>query len=160
MQEGSTMNVSVSQVGPEAALEVLGLVARLLEELGEEGDEAGTLNAGELAAAWRANEPRHRVFLAHAADGRAVGVATLTAAFAVYAGGEYGIINEMYVVPEHRSEGVGGLLIEAIKDHARTLGWRRLDVTAPESARWSRTREFYERHGFVFTGPKLKLLLA
>jgi hypothetical protein len=32
-------------------------------------------------------------------------------------------------------------------------------VTAPESARWSRSQGFYEREGFRFTGPKLKFLL-
>jgi hypothetical protein len=32
-------------------------------------------------------------------------------------------------------------------------------VTAPESERWRRTRRFYERGGFTFVGPKLKLRL-
>jgi len=35
----------------------------------------------------------------------------------------------------------------------------RIDVTAPESARRERTRRFYQRQGYSFTGPKLKLLL-
>jgi hypothetical protein len=38
-------------------------------------------------------------------------------------------------------------------------GWTRLDVTAPEAERWTRTRRFYKKEGFVFAGPKLKCLL-
>jgi GNAT superfamily N-acetyltransferase len=87
-------------------------------------------------------------------------VATLSIAFALYANGNYGIINEMYVVPEQRSEGVGALLIEAIKSYGLQQGWHRIDVTAPESDRWIRTKLFYENLGFVFTGPKLKLHLS
>jgi len=63
------------------------------------------------------------------------------------------------VVPEHRSSMIGAGLIEAAANHGRSRGWRRIDVTAPESDRWVRTRRFHEKLGFVFTGPKLKLLL-
>jgi hypothetical protein len=51
------------------------------------------------------------------------------------------------------------LLIEAVRAYGQEQGWRRIDVTAPESARWARTRKFYEDLGFHFTGPKFKLLL-
>src|SRR5262245_57686970 len=153
------MGVRVVEVGPEEAALVFGLVAGLLRELGEEGDEAGDLQAAALASAWREGTSRHRAFVAYLAEGTAVGVATVTEAFAVYANGHYGIINEMFVVPEHRSAGIGSALIEAVKAAGRERGWRRIDVTAPESPRWARARGFYEREGFVFTGPKLKLLL-
>ena len=79
--------------------------------------------------------------------------------FAIYANGCYGVINEMYVVPEHRSSSIGAGLVDAAARHGRSRGWRRIDVTAPESDRWVRTRRFYQSLGFVFTGPKLTLLL-
>jgi GNAT superfamily N-acetyltransferase len=151
--------IRVVEVGPEEAAVVFGLVAVLLRELGEEGDEAGDMQAAALASAWRQGSSGHRAFVAYLAEGTAVGVATVTEAFAVYANGFYGIINEMFVVPEHRSAGIGAALIEAVKALALSRGWRRIDVTAPESPRWARTRGFYEREGFVFTGPKLKFLL-
>lgn len=151
--------IKVMEVGPEDAAVVFGLVAYLLRELGEEGDETGDLQAAALAGAWREGNSRHRAFVAYSAGGTAVGVATVTEAFALYANGYYGIINEMFVVPDHRGTGVGAALIEAVKAAGRSRGWRRIDVTAPESPRWARTRSFYERAGFVFTGPKLKLLL-
>ncbi len=79
--------------------------------------------------------------------------------FAIYAGGRHGIINEMYVAPAHRSSGTGARLMAEAAVVGRERGWRRLEVTAPEAPRWSRTRAFYERQGFAFAGPKLKLML-
>jgi GNAT superfamily N-acetyltransferase len=75
------------------------------------------------------------------------------------ANGNYGIINEMYVAPEYRSAGIGVRLVEAAKNFGRHQGLTRIDVTAPESKRWERTRHFYEKQGFVFSGPKSKFLL-
>ncbi len=150
---------TIVRVSSESAGPVLGLVAQLLRELGEEGEEAGPLDEAALTATWRAEEARQFAFLAYSRDGTAIGAVTVTEAFALYAGGRYGIINEMYVVPSHRSSGVGGQLIHAVQSLGREKGWRRLDVTAPESARWARTRRFYERQGFAFAGPKLKFLL-
>ena len=152
-------NLKIVMVGSEAASEVLELVAALLHELGEEGDETGALDVAELTAAWRNDRAHHCAFLAYDDDPNLVGVATVSTAFALYAQGRYGIINEMYVSPDHRSLGVGTRLVEAIKDHGREQGWRRIHVTAPEAARWERTRRFYEDKGFEFAGPKLKILL-
>ncbi len=153
-------SVKVVQVGTEKVNTVIDFVARLLRELGEEGDEAGVLDEGSLAAAWREEHSRQFAFLALTPDGTPVGVATVTEAFAIYANGRYGIINEMYVASAYRSSGVGGLLIDAVKSLGGEKGWRRIDVTAPESSRWHRTRQFYERHGFAFAGPKLKCILS
>jgi len=139
---------------------VLELVERLLAELGEEGEETGLLPKPALIASWRTRGAGATAYLAFDGSGRAIGVATLSESWAAYAGGRYGILNEMYVAPEHRSRQVGARLIEAVRDHGRRRGWRRLDVTAPESPRWDRSRRFYESRGFVFTGPKLKLLLV
>ncbi|WP_372368133.1 GNAT family N-acetyltransferase [Candidatus Uabimicrobium sp. HlEnr_7] len=84
---------------------------------------------------------------------------TVVQAFAVYANGYYGIINEMYVEPEYRWHGIGAKLIEAAITWGKDKGWPRVDVTAPESSTWKRTQLFYERQGFVFSGPKLKIML-
>jgi GNAT superfamily N-acetyltransferase len=152
-------SISVVPADVERAPIVFALVEQLLRELGEEGDEAGPLDEAALAAAWRARRDQHFAFLAHLGDSAAIGVITVAESFAAYAGGPYGIINEMYVAPGYRSAGVGARLIEVVAALGRARGWRRVDVTAPEAARWARTRRFYERLGFRFAGPKLKLLL-
>jgi GNAT superfamily N-acetyltransferase len=157
---GNVARVSVDRVDVDQAPTVFALVTQLLLELGEEGEEAGSLDETALSAGWRARPDQHVAFLARSEGESAIGVVTVAEAFAVYAGGAYGIINEMYVVPGFRSAGVGALLVDAVKTLGRARGWRRVDVTAPESARWSRTRLFYERMGFTFTGPKLKVVLS
>jgi GNAT superfamily N-acetyltransferase len=153
-------DLRIHTAGPEEAERVCRLVDRLLTELGEEGEETGALDVPPLRAGWSALAPGvHLALLARRGKDRdAIGVATLSECFALYAGGRYGILNEMYVAPEHRSSGVGKALLDAVKDVARARDWRRVDVTAPEALRWERTRRFYEREGFRFTGPKLKWL--
>lgn len=134
-------------------------VMRLLIELGEEGEELGELKRDEVLRKWKERASKYHVLVAKNDDGEIVGILTLSVAFAIYANGEYGVIDEMYVDPAYRSKGVGALLVDAARNIGKQAGWARIDVTAPESDRWTRTRHFYERLGFVFTGPKLKLLL-
>jgi GNAT superfamily N-acetyltransferase len=102
---------------------------------------------------------RFQVFAAKDEAGTVLGVLTLTETFALYANGRYRVIDEMYVAPEVRSEGVGARLVDAVKEYGRRRGWTRIDVTAPEDPRWERSRRFYEGQGFTFTGPKLKFVL-
>jgi len=139
--------------------EVLRLVERLLAELADETDEfAGLDRERTLSDLERERQANSFVALLARNDGggAAIGVLTLTETFAIYAGGRYGVIDELYVEPAHRSAGIGRLLLEEAVAVARERGWRRLDVTAPPGPAWSRTVAFYERNGFVFTGPKLR----
>lgn len=138
---------------------VIEWVMRLLTELGEEGDELGELDRKKVLSEWQQAGERFNAFVAKNENGNILGILTLVETFAIYANGNYGIIDEMYVSPEHRSAGVGALLIDAAKEFGKKKGWARIDVTAPESERWERSRRFYEKQGFVFTGPKLKILL-
>jgi GNAT superfamily N-acetyltransferase len=154
------MGFIIQRVGVESSELVFEGVERLLRELGEEGAESGELDRAALARAWREEGSRALALLALTAEGELAGVLTLFEAFAIYAGGRYGIINEMYVVPAHRGVSLGAGLIAAAVWVGRERGWRRIDVTAPESERWSRTRRFYEQQGFVFAGPKLKRMLV
>ena len=101
-------DVTIERVGPAAAAEVVRLVDLLLAELGEEGDETGSLDARKMKVAWALREERHCAFLARDEVGEAIGVATVATSYALYAQGDYGIINEMWVAPGHRSAGVAG----------------------------------------------------
>lgn len=137
---------------------VLDLVGRLLAELEDAPEEFAGLDRRRTLEGLAEAGARFTAFLARD-GGEAVGVLTLTEHFAIYAGGRYGVIDEMYVVPGHRSSGVGRRLVAAARELGRERGWRRLDVTAPPGAAWERTVRFYEARGFVFTGPKLRCLL-
>jgi GNAT superfamily N-acetyltransferase len=138
---------------------VLSLVDRLLHELEDRPEEFAGIDRDRVLRHLERAGDRWSAFLARTPDGRSVGVATVMETFALYAGGDYGVIDEMYVDPEHRSRGIGRLIIDAIKEHGRRRGWLRVDVTAPPDRRWERSVKFYESQGFVFTGPKLRFRL-
>lgn len=153
------MKLTVNQLDIHHAPLIFDFVMRLLTELGDEGDDLGTLQTDQVLAHWHGDADRIFTFAAHDEANRLFGLLTLVESFAIYANGNHGIINEMYVDPQQRSGGVGKLLLDAASDFGRQRGWSRIDVTAPESPRWARSRKFYEVYGFTFAGPKLKLVL-
>jgi GNAT superfamily N-acetyltransferase len=91
---------------------------------------------------------------------RPVGLMMLCEAAAMFAGGRYGIITELYVVPAYRSQGIAVMLLEEAKHDAKRQGWKRLEVGAPSQPEWNRTLKFYESNGFVITGPRLRLVFS
>jgi GNAT superfamily N-acetyltransferase len=109
----------------------------------------------------RGNAPKHWVFVAQASKAAAEPIAlfTLAESFALFAGGRYAILGELWVHPDHRSKGVGRQVIEFCDAFAREQGYRRIDVTAPVDAKWDRSYKFYLQRGFQPTGRKLKLLI-
>ena len=148
--------IEIVQAGAADRAAVLDLVERLLVELEERPEEFAGIDRARVLAELAEAGDRFAAFLARE-DGRDIGILTLTEHVAIYAGGRYGVIDELYVAPGRRSAGVGATLIEAAKTHGAARGWRRIDVTAPPGAAWERSVRFYEKLGFVFTGPKLRL---
>ena len=89
-----------------------------------------------------------------------IGFITLCESHALYAEGTFGIIPELYVRPEYRSQGVGLSLVEQAKAFGCANGWKRLEVTSPPLPEFDKTLAFYEREGFSISGGrKLKLIL-
>jgi GNAT superfamily N-acetyltransferase len=129
------------------------LLGNLFEEVGH------TLTASEIADIFLQidADDMHSTLLALDEDGDAVGVITIVESLALYAGGRIGVINELYVVPEYRSEGVGKLLLDAAKELADQRGWARIEVTTP-GEEYAKTLRFYEREGFMPIGPRYKYL--
>jgi GNAT superfamily N-acetyltransferase len=95
-------------------------------------------------------------FLAESSDGKPAGVLTLNSCAAIYAGGRFGEITELYVRPGMRREGVGAQLIHAAMDFGKAQGWTRLEVCAPKGPTWNRSVAFYQQNGFLLLGPRLK----
>jgi GNAT superfamily N-acetyltransferase len=98
-------------------------------------------------------------FLAIGDGDEAIGLVTLNECASIYAGGRFGEISELYVLPKCRSKGVGGRLLAAAKEFGNFRNWRRLEVGAPSVPRWERTVAFYVSNGFDEVGPRLKNLL-
>ncbi|SAL29405.1 Acetyltransferase (GNAT) family protein [Caballeronia udeis] len=95
-------------------------------------------------------------FVAHQRD-EMVGVILVNEGMAMYAGGRFGQITELYVKPEHRSAGVAARLVHEAIALGRTHGWHRMDVGAPHQPQWTRSLHFYLSIGFVEVGPRLRL---
>jgi GNAT superfamily N-acetyltransferase len=98
-------------------------------------------------------------FLAESDTGEHAGVLALNACAAIYAGGYFGEVTELYVRPAFRNQHVGSQLIHAAIEFGKTQGWSRLEVGAPPIPQWKRTVSFYQQNGFVKLGPRLKLPL-
>jgi GNAT superfamily N-acetyltransferase len=89
----------------------------------------------------------------------AVGIITIAQATAIYNGGDFGVITELYVNETIRSKGIGKLLIDAALEFAKAKNWERIEVGAPNKDEWPRTIEFYKKNGFEEKGPKLRIAI-
>jgi len=154
-----TSPISVHQAGPDEAERVALLAYDLLAELYPESDFKRSFFS-DAARSLLDNGGGVWAFLATSNDARDVGLVTLNECAAIYAGGRFGEISELYVVPEYRSKSVGSMLIEAAISFARKRGWPNIEVGAPNPPRWQRTVDFYLRHGFEDVGPRLDLELS
>lgn len=152
----SGISIRVQQMEEGGAQLAARFIAALLEELsdGEACDPAPLEPvAHELLASGRVCG-----FAAYSLE-RPVGVLMLNECAAVYAGGRFGEITELFVEPDWRSQGVAAALVSAAAEHGRKQGWKRLEVGAPDQPAWQRTLAFYQRCGFLEVGPRLRCLL-
>lgn len=90
----------------------------------------------------------------------AIGLITIAEATAIYNGGDFGVITELYVEHSYRSKGVGKSLIETALEFARIKNWKKVEVGGPKKDEWPRTIEFYKKNGFEEKGPKLRISLS
>lgn len=88
-----------------------------------------------------------------------VGALTLNECAAIYAGGYFGEIADVYVTPICRSTGIGKSLVGTAIDFGKKRGWPFLEVGAPKLPKWQKTVNFYNRIGFKEIGPRLELAL-
>ncbi len=150
------MGVEVRKAAQEDAAVVAGFVCALLLEL------SGSADIDRAAASATAEALLQRgqitAFVA-SQDQTPVGVITLHECAAIYAGGVFGEISELYVTPAFRSQGVATALLAAAQEEGVARGWKRLEVGAPAQPQWHRTLAFYEAQGFVETGPRLRRLI-
>ncbi|MFB9264820.1 GNAT family N-acetyltransferase [Bradyrhizobium erythrophlei] len=150
--------VTTREVSVDDATTVAQMVGALLAELGA-GHVQAKLDT-QLVADLLAMKERISGFLA-CAEKRPVGIIMLSESASLFAHGTYGIITELYVVPDQRSSGVAMRLIEAAVGLGTVKGWSQLEVGAPKQPVWSRSPNsaLYLKAGFAEIGPRLKLPL-
>jgi len=97
-----------------------GVVARLVHALLDELSGGKALAPADLqSSATHLLEQGQVEGLIATLDGKPIGVLMLNPCAAIYAGGRFGEITELYVTPAHRSDGVAALLLAEAKDVAK-----------------------------------------
>ncbi len=133
--------------------EVIRMLEKLYLELGEEKESMEFLSIPLLESVTKGDGTI--ILKAVSSNNDFLGILCLSEAQAIYAGGMYGIVNDMYVLPQYRSQSIGKKLLEKAKVIAAEKTWKRIEVTAPTDEN-EKTVKFYKDNGFVFIGPKLK----
>ena len=85
--------------------------------------------------------------LAEDAAGEALGFALVTLRPAIWFDGPVSQLEELYVVPDRRSDGIGTTILALCRELVRGLGSPEMHINVDEVD--TDTRRFYERHGFV-----------
>jgi len=125
------------------------LVATLLHDFNEEF-ETPTPGVAVLSARLRALL-RSGATIALVAGEPAGGVALLTLRSNVLYDGPVALLDELYVRPDLRGQGIGSALLRRACDVVRERGGRLFEINVDEDD--SGARRFYERHGFTNRPP-------
>ena len=135
-----------------------------------------TLEAGALIAALRADmngrevctdqemqavlerslqEPTYQGFIARDTSGEALGYVGVNRRFAIYAGGTFLQITELFVSPKARRSGMATRLLTKAHAYARAVGASCIELGAPGIESHPETHAFYASQGFKVVGPRL-----
>ena len=85
-----------------------------------------------------------------------VGFISVIESNALYARGNFGVINELYIIPEFRSQKIGQKLIHFLIEIGKINNWSRIELDTPEVEKSMKTINFYKKEGFVTIGFRMK----
>lgn len=129
---------SATEADLPAIIELLGKKAEF------DGDRAAFRATPEaLRQAWFAETPLASVLLAEA-GGRVIGLATYHSTFSTFLGRPGLWLDDLYLLEEFRSQGIGGALMAGLARVARDRGCGRIEWTVAVGN--GRGIAFYERH--------------
>ncbi len=147
------MNIRLAKESDYEA--VVRLVSELMIELGFREFEGESVD--EIFMDFIQSEARGYVMLAESNE-NICGVCTVSIVMALRTKGVYGIIQEMYVLPGIRGQGIGEKLLEAALEYAQSVGCSMVEVgTPPEGSRQGR---FYQGGGFKRFGDRFRYTFA
>jgi GNAT superfamily N-acetyltransferase len=92
------------------------------------------------------SEPQQGFVLSAVSDGRPIGVAYAARILSLEHGGWSGWLDELYVLPRWRGQGVGSALLAAVVADALERGWAALDLEVDSGHR--RVIPLYSRNRF------------
>jgi GNAT superfamily N-acetyltransferase len=130
-------------------------VGELLLELGASPPAS---EAMEEAAGALIEDPALGATLLAEADGGLVGCLGVSWQCAVRVPGRYGLIQELWVDPEWRSQAIGEDLLQALFALARELGVKRIEVGLPGEgfSHLAATEAFYLNNDFKRNGVRMR----
>ncbi|MEP1126476.1 MAG: GNAT family N-acetyltransferase [Ilumatobacter sp.] len=82
----------------------------------------------------------------------AFAVALVSVRPSVWYSGRVGLLDELYVEPNRRSEGTGSAILRLLSDHARAVGIDAIEINVDEGD--VDAQRFYERHGYSSIEPE------
>lgn len=134
--------IRIERAIAEHAPDLLRLLSVQLREHHVQLEDAGLARAidGVLA------DPARGFFLLLTVDGRRVGATYVSFVWALEHGGHSAWLEEIYVEPLHRAEGLGTMLLRAVMAECEDRGCAALDLEI--DADHERVRSLYHRHGF------------
>lgn len=115
-------------------------------QLEEHQIEAGTESLRQVIESVVADDRHGFILAAVTEQGKLIGVAFGSAFLGLEHGGQSGWLEELYVIPAWRQNGVGTRLVNEAIRVARARGWRALDLEV--DAEHQRVLSLYQRHGF------------
>jgi GNAT superfamily N-acetyltransferase len=96
-----------------------------------------------------------KVIVAVVAD-EIIGFITYIVTNAIYAKGNLGVVNELYILPEFRSKKVGKKLLDYVVSIAKKEDWKRIELDTPRPDVSEKALNFYINEGFVTSGFRMK----
>lgn len=96
----------------------------------------------------------YRGFIAYGQKGGLQGYIGIDERFAIYAGGSFLQVTELFVQPEARRRGVARKLLKYIEDRAAIEGASTIEIGAPDAAKHPGTAAFYNDQGYHVVGPR------
>jgi ribosomal protein S18 acetylase RimI-like enzyme len=122
--------------------------------IGELARQHGVLAGADTISAafdYALNHPdRIRIAVAVDADKQVLGTASLHEHYSTWNASHLGSIEDFFVLPEHRSTGIGTEIMKLLTEEAKRRGYCRVELQVQEDN--DRAWKFYERRGLNFTG--------
>ncbi len=135
-------NLSLRRAGADDQQTVLDYLSDFYAESGFKLDKSKASHAiGQLIA----NDHFGRLFLIDV-DGGTVGYIALTFGFSLEFDGRDGIIDDLYVAPAHRDQGIGSRVVDLVTDEARKQGLQAVHLEVEHDN--ERAKKVYFRAGF------------
>ncbi|NQW16956.1 MAG: GNAT family N-acetyltransferase [Chloroflexi bacterium] len=147
------MNIRLAK--PSDAGEIAKSVNRLILELG--GTVLPLSEAEKMCARVISCDADGAVVVADDGD-QLAGICTISFQRAIRTLGKYAIIQEMYIGPEHRNDGLGSRLVEAAVSEAARHGCKVVELGAPPDG--EDAERFYGRVGFTGVGQRLRRVIS